>query len=310
MACDDRQDILSVMQYTWFPPNVPVAIRPNINPAAYGACAPLPVNPRHLCSIRTVGNTDHPNPAAGPGATTTRRTVCNHCDQYSRMMCACDRFLLNAAPTFIRSEERVFRDRNPVWPAGWNPGQHHSLGAHTLGNLCRECQNEEIANYFQRWIVEGGDWQAVANTCRCEALLRKRLCYGDRQEVLLDVEQRSGHNAAWPANFLQWLQYNPATRRAESAVTPAAQAALLAVRGPGTGNETNGCRCGRAIATANVAYTANGTPTPVAMCTACDGIIIDTNSPIVAGWRARARPRRPAGRREANLRLGRNVPHV
>ena len=71
MACDDRNDILSLMQYTWFPPNVPG--HSNINPAAYGACAPLPVNPRHLCSIRTAGNTDHPNPAAGPGATTTRR---------------------------------------------------------------------------------------------------------------------------------------------------------------------------------------------------------------------------------------------
>lgn len=323
MACDDRARIIALRTndlpapWTPFPP-VPIA--------AFPPCHPN----QPSCAKRTLNNVHHPAPPGAAGAATTRtRTVCDNCDILGRAHANVSRWTALPPPLgigYMKSEESVFREDNPPWGPPWTTAANppFQLGAHHLGKLCTACEDNEIAAFHER-VVSGRARQprtpaAVqaarvreARTCKCEKRLAKRMCFDDRMEVLFDIERDSGRNAGRNGvNFLHWLWFNPATGRAEQANTPARQAVLSAFRGwhPASPCFQNACRCGHMVLKANHVVLNNRTPTPVAMCTACDGILIDINHARVTGWAANGRQRRQrvAGR-ERNLKLGRPVPN-
>ena len=218
---------------------------------------------------------------------------------------------------YLRGTETTFRDNGANDNAALAAGVQQvdlQLGAHHVGKLCFLCENTEIQRYWQRRFggVRRQAEARAANTCKCAAFLSKRLCYQDRVNYLLDVEQKSLHTAAGPGCWLQWLFIHPVTGRATwaTAGNVAQRNHITNSRGPGTPFEANACRCGRDILTAGVAYGANNTPTPVAMCTACDGILIDVTHDRVTGWaNGNLAPTLPS-HEQGNLKLRRNVPEV
>lgn len=292
---------------------------------------------RTLCQVKRANNINHPVPPAAlvtPGLPTARnRTVCDSCDAQGRAMANTDRFLgalpVNIGevlPSYCRGAETVFRDAGASQLAALGlgvPPHDVQLGAHHVGLLCGLCENLEIQRYWQRRFGGARRQTAAraANTCKCDAHLRKRLCYRDRADYLLDVQRKSWDTAADPFWFswLRWLQFNPATGRPEYCQDrphAPARAALQNGRHNDPFREDNACRCGRDIpfrprAPAAGHFLANGTPTPVAMCTACDGIIVDVAHPRVSGWaNMQVIPAMLPVEEQGNLKLKRVVDEV
>lgn len=345
--CDDHDDIVAVMGNYIYPRHVNPA--PEDDPAAH-AC-----NGVHLlCENREANNQCHPVPAGaprGPGVPTTRnRTVCTACELQGLAMSMADRHHLLPPPPpapgappggpavfFIPGHEMVFHNDE----AANNHAMRHGvaafniqLGIHHIGRLCRLCENTEIVRYWERRTqgVRPQTEEKASNTCKCEAYLNKNLCYQDRCNGLLNARQKSGDNAAWPNAWLKWLFFDPADDRAKWATAEptgaAARAAILAARGnplPLVGAERNACRCGREIPKRGAQHRSRlhrsrpNTPIPVAMCTACDGVVIDVLHPRVSGWANFRRTRRndpqappvlPPREQGSSLKLRRWVPQV
>ena len=145
---------------------------------------------------------------------------------------------------------------------------------------------------------------AAANTCKCEFELGKELCFRDRQDALQRIQEESADNAG-PNGWLAHLHYAPNLGRARY-VRDAALCATLQRSRLNNGKEPNACRCGRSIPLSPVA--AGSISRPVAMCTACSGMIVEFAHPRVRDWVPSSRQRR--GRNETNMELGRNVPDV
>lgn len=278
---------------------------------------------RRLCQNKRLNNYYHPippNAAVDPAAglpTTRDRMVCDACDQQGRAMAQVDKFYPNlaGATVYEAAESTVFTE---------DGSNHHHLvaigiplpqlrfGAHHMGRLCERCENTEIQRYWERRFA-GARRQTEAqagNTCKCEAFLRKRLCFEDRISKLHQTRDTAHRNAH---DFLQWLYRDPTDNdKLKLAVTPPARAFVWARRHMNAAFEDNACRCGREIRGVNVNYgLMNNIPTPAAICTSCDGVIIDTAAARVTAWPNRPRlprlPTLPPQEEQRNFELGRNV---
>ncbi|KAK4548254.1 hypothetical protein LTR36_010124 [Oleoguttula mirabilis] len=79
-----------------------------------------------------------------------------------------------------------------------------------------------------------------------------------------------------------WLEHLEWDVNARCATWQANSIALLNRRAA-AGQSSNACRCGRDIPAPGAAV-AMTVPTPVAMCTACSGVLVDINSNVVVNW--------------------------
>ena len=184
-------------------------------------------------------------------------------------------------------------------------------GAHTLGKLCNRCEDAEIEAYHGRLKTKTTALRpsfkqttAAANTCKCEIELGKDLCFRDRQDALQRIQLESASNAG-PDGWLAHLHYAPTLGRARYVRDAALYATLQRSRRT-NGKEPSACRCGRSIPLRPLA--AGSIPRPVAMCTACSGMIVEFAHPRIRDWVPPSR--QPRGTTETNMELGRNVPDV
>ena len=307
--CDERTRLLQLMPLHVY--NNPPGAR--ANPANLPPCVPHDLA---SCPVKRQGNVAHIVHATGRIKRDWR--VCPTCADQVFEMVDEDRqlWLGGLPPIHRRGQTSFFYGLHGIWQRG---------------HLCQRCQNDEIAAYHQR-LHSGRQTQAArekaANTCTCKAKLRKRYCLEDREGLLEDLYRKATSNAigmpnlALPPCWLEFLEYDPALGRAVRVENDPHRIRLnrqrrLGGRNPAGGNAWwNGCRCGRDIPVpvlpaAPFPVTIDGLPTPVAMCTACSGVIIDVNSPQVANYAAMARQARGAGNaEERNLKLGRVVPIV
>lgn len=193
------------------------------------------------------------------------------------------------------------------------PRTQFGFGVHQLGTLCRRCRNTEIERYWQRRFsgVRRQTAAKASNTCKCEAHLRdKTLCFDDRVSKHEEITYASRRNTK---GILRWLYRDPNdSDRVKLAVSVPAMAWVLATRGANAALEDNACRCGRAIPKRKVQWgLMDDVPVPVAMCTCCEGVIVDTTHRKVTGRANRQRGLRPKMLPEAELgRLKLNRPVV
>lgn len=257
--------------------------------------------------------------AAAPPLFANPHRACNTCLQQGIAMLNCARTPAVPLPGALPGAPPVIQWGTHVMFYGVAmPGYH--LGVHRIGRLCNNCELIEIAAYHTR--LYGGPRKPgtpgsaasnraqakAANTCLCQADLAKTYCYRDRRDMLNSIRLTSDENAGI-GGWLECLQLNPVTGKSEIVVT---DATLHTLRNRRAGvSESNACRCGADIPlaqAANIGPPPTLLPIPVAMCTACDGIIIDVNHGDVVGWAASGRQARIPT--ETNLRLNRNVPQV
>ena len=207
----------------------------------------------------------------------------------------------------------IGRGANSVFRGFATPTTH--LGVHRIGRLCQSCEDGEIAAYYERLYSKGRRRPGTAaftraqakeaDTCGCNADLANPYCFRDRTEMINDVQMTSFDNAG-PGEWLEHLELNPNTHKAQYVQTPALYAALQARRW--LVFEPNACRCGEDIPLGG-AVGPTGIPVPVTMCTACNGIIIDVNHARVVNWQNQGRTARGQSK-EKNMLLNRRVPRI
>ena len=311
--CDDRPWIDADMLVNFNHHSIPGVIPPP--PAWPPAAGCAGAANRRRCPNKRQSQLTHLRPAADPLAPpvfVNPHRACDTCIAQGIAMLRCDKTPRFGAPLIEYGTHHLFYGI----PLG---GQH--LGVHRLGRLCRNCEDDEISAYHTR--LYGGTRKPgapgtqrfnlaqakAANTCLYQADLAKPYCYRDRRNMLLDIQTASRDNAG-QLQWLEHLDFNPVTQKAEFVATPAALAALRARRVANV-SEDNACRCGAEIPLAGPAQFGgpNNIPIPVAMCTACSGVVVDPTHPRVVNWRTGGRPPRGPST-ETNLRLGRNVPRV
>ena len=256
------------------------------NPAVVPA-PPVPCwGPRRRCQMSSNKNHNH-RQNTGAGAIANPYHMCITCETHAGRMVNNDRRLVTAAanaPFNMRGR--------PLTGA---------LGAHTRGRLCDRCRDVEIEAYWNRRYVGRKKTEDQAkSTCRCLKLIRKRLCYWDREDVRARIQSDTDRFAG-PGGWLEHIDFDPDQFRA---VFDDHNANLLAQR-RAAGMQDAACRCGRSIARVPAAQQFN-VPQPVALCTACSGVIVTPGHPRVRNfpWTTRANDD------EQNMDLGRAIPNV
>ncbi|KAK5111304.1 hypothetical protein LTR85_012199 [Meristemomyces frigidus] len=284
--CNDRAKVLAdIPNFVW-----PAGANPALitNPLNVPAC--MTVGLRRCKSTRTA---NHRNalPGGGYGPVIKPFMVCNTCEWQSTMM-------HNHSRRRATSANPGFRIR------GTDALIEGPLGAHTRGRLCNHCTAQEIEAYYNRRYVNGRTKtpDQASSTCKCTKELGKWLCYTDRKDLMKRIQADTDSNAG-QGGWLEHIEWVPAIRGAFWHPIPAP----LLARRAAAGRCRNPCRCGRDIPRPAAPL---AVPTPVAMCTACSGVIVDVAHNRVINWQAN--PIWPVGYHaqltlENNLELGREM---
>ena len=273
--CDDRATVVAEMsEYVW--KNQAVV---DTDPANLAECW---TNQSIRCQH---SNSKHH--IDGAGAPIRPFGICLVCERQANYMLSNDRRRANAAddaPYNIRG-----RPLDGI------------RGAHTRGHLCDICVAVEIEAYHnRRWVGRRTRVDLAASTCKCEKALRKRLCYRDKRDLMTSI-QKDTDRFAGPDGWLEHLDYDSYLNRAIFVADNTA----LRRRRKASRRRRNACRCGRDLRKSHADETFN-TPTPVAMCTACSGVVVDPTHPKVTNWNGTTKLL-PG---ESHLRLGRAVPGI